>query len=213
MKLYIAGPMTGIAEHNFPAFDQAQAALEEDGFEVISPASYGSGEESWAWYLRRDLKLVLEVDGIAVLPGWQASKGARMEVNTALTLEMPVRTVNGWRFTDPVGFIDAVPQIPTANEVGAWLTTTFGPDRSVVEQTLVLAEETGEVCRAVVKREQHIRGTDEEWAAAIRKEAADVVIALLSIAYTEGFDLVTETAKRWADVSTRDSVGSRAAGS
>lgn len=103
-----------------------------------------------------------------------------------------------------------VDRMPTTAEVGAWLVATFGPERSVVEQALVVAEETGELCRAVVKRAQKVRGTDEEWSYAIRGEAADVVITLLSLAHTEGFDLETEVARRWREVSSRNAVAPRA---
>ena len=37
MKLYIAGPMTGLVAFNFPAFEAARQDLEDAGFEVESP--------------------------------------------------------------------------------------------------------------------------------------------------------------------------------
>jgi NTP pyrophosphatase (non-canonical NTP hydrolase) len=99
--------------------------------------------------------------------------------------------------------------MPTTEQVGAWLAATFGPDRSPVEQGLVLAEETGEVCRALVKREQRVRGDTSWWTAHVRAEVADVVITCLSLAATERFDLAEAVAERWAHVSRRDSVGHR----
>ena len=101
------------------------------------------------------------------------------------------------------------PQCPTQAEVTAWLTDNFGPDRSVEQQVLVLAEEVGELARAVVKRAQGIRGTHAEWTAQLHAEAADVLITLLAIAGTEGFDLTETAARKWAVITGRDATAAR----
>lgn len=98
----------------------------------------------------------------------------------------------------------AAPVGPTQGEVGAWLDEHFGPFRSVEHQALVLAEEVGELCRAVVKRAQGIRASHAEWTAQLHAEAADVLITLLAIAATEGFDLHAAAAAKWAAVTTRN---------
>src|SRR5262245_23383467 len=38
-KIYIAGPMRGYPSYNFPAFDEAEAALTAGGWRVLSPAA------------------------------------------------------------------------------------------------------------------------------------------------------------------------------
>ena len=96
MKLYIAGPMTGYDDLNFPAFHQAKARLIEAGYEVVSPADRGGGEMSWAEYMKLDLKDMLDCDGIALLPGWEDSTGAGIEVDLGEILEMPNHDVDSW---------------------------------------------------------------------------------------------------------------------
>lgn len=204
-KLYLAGPMTGYAGHNFPAFRDAERNLIAAGHVVLSPAANPYGQAPWADYLRRDLRMVLDADAVAVLPGWETSRGARLEVRTAQALGMDVRTVAAWLSGGAGGPVPVIPEMPTSNEVGEWITHNFGPSE-VRDQVLVVAEEVGELCRALVKREQGIRGSHAEWSAALRKEASDVVIALLAVAYIEGFDLPAEVERVWREVSSRDFV-------
>ena len=83
-RIYIAGPMTGYEEHNFPAFKAAERFLRQYGYEVVSPRELEILEtgprKSWEYYLRRDLKELLTCNHIAVLPGWERSRGASLEV-------------------------------------------------------------------------------------------------------------------------------------
>jgi hypothetical protein len=96
MKLYIAGPMTGIESRNFPAFDQADKFFRQKGYEVINPAILAgsdvpdTGVHSKHYFdmLKRDIRLLVECDAIAMLPGWQNSKGARLEYFIARTFNL-----------------------------------------------------------------------------------------------------------------------------
>lgn len=87
-------------------------------------------------------------------------------------------------------------------EVNAWVLRNF--DNSELTAVVGMVEEVGELCRAVVKMEQGIRGSREQWFAEIRKESGDVFIKLCDIARFYGFDLADAVAERWADVSRRD---------
>lgn len=127
MRLYTAGPMTGIPQYNFPAFDRMAALLREHGHDVISPAelddpadraramaspdgapqtAHGFGK-TWGDFLARDVKLLADdgIEGIVVLPGWEASRGSRLEtfVGNALC-GLPVFEFHGW--LEPVFPID-----------------------------------------------------------------------------------------------------------
>lgn len=90
---YIAGPMSGLPEHGYPAFFKAEADLTGKGFSVFNPArldkSLGPCED-YRDYYRRDIPYLLESDGIVLLPGWERSRGAKMELTIAATIGMKV---------------------------------------------------------------------------------------------------------------------------
>lgn len=68
------------------------------------------------------------------------------------------------------------------------------PNENVERCGLALAEEAGEVARAILKREHQRdgdgdRGGERDWTANLRKEVAQVVITCMSLAEREGFSL------------------------
>lgn len=113
LHVYLAGPMTGIAEFNFPAFDAAAAKLRDLGYVVFNPADndrdkHGfdptgmTGHEDLTGILDRrkvladDLAWICaEADVVCVLPQWHWSSGARAEAAAARALDIPVITVAG----------------------------------------------------------------------------------------------------------------------
>lgn len=108
MKLYVSGPMTGYPDLNYPLFELAAGELRKAGFEVFNPAE-NEEQDSWEAYLRIDLAMVLAADGVAVLPNWQESRGARLEVDVAHALHIPVLPVARWLDQPPASQQIAVP--------------------------------------------------------------------------------------------------------
>lgn len=91
MKLYIAGPMRGIPELNFPAFHAAAAQLRAVGHEVFNPAEHDM-QHSMRAAMAVDLDwLVNNADGVVLLSGWAQSRGARAEVAVAEAIGIPVK--------------------------------------------------------------------------------------------------------------------------
>jgi len=95
---YIAGPMTGIPEFNFPMFDAVAERLRADGWVVISPAEMDRADgfdesgltghealtnEQRHRFAHNDIGALLRVDAIVMLPGWRNSTGARNEYSVA----------------------------------------------------------------------------------------------------------------------------------
>lgn len=84
--------MTGYDEMNYPAFHAGAQALREAGHEVFNPAETFDGDKSLTWetYMRVDLQAVLDAEGVAVLDGWESSRGATLEVAVARAIGIPV---------------------------------------------------------------------------------------------------------------------------
>jgi hypothetical protein len=76
--LYLAGPMSGYNEHNFPLFNRVAAMLRAQGWYVLNPAENFKGDASHSYEVHylADIKLVELCDTIAFLPDWQKSGGA-----------------------------------------------------------------------------------------------------------------------------------------
>jgi len=95
MKLYIAGPMTGHEDWNYPAFNDVQRRLEAAGYTVLNPARQPDGL-TYDEYLKRALADVFECDGIALLNGWWDSPGAKAEVALADALKKDASMYGVW---------------------------------------------------------------------------------------------------------------------
>lgn len=85
--VYISGPMTGLPDFNYRAFDSKACELHREGHIVRNPAQILGGDD-WTWqqWMREALKLQLDADVVHMLPGWRKSRGARIERRLALIL-------------------------------------------------------------------------------------------------------------------------------
>lgn len=101
-RIYIAGPMRGYPDYNFPAFDAAAERFRNLGWTVVNPAEMdrerGFDETKdtpdKAFLKHAILSDLLEIstcDAIAVLPGWERSKGANAEISLAIFLNLDIR--------------------------------------------------------------------------------------------------------------------------
>lgn len=110
--VYIAGPMRGIPHFNFPVFDAAKAYLLQMGYDVLSPADFDRdldgfdpftpeyetaegcadfpGDMDFKRVVTRDLTAVTQCDAVALLPGWEKSKGAVAEIAVANWMGKPL---------------------------------------------------------------------------------------------------------------------------
>lgn len=90
-KIYIAGPMTGLPDLNFPAFHGEASWLRAMGNEVINPAEVNPDPATkWEDCMRADIAQLVTCDGIHMLAGWEKSRGATLEHHIALSLGMEI---------------------------------------------------------------------------------------------------------------------------
>lgn len=100
MKVYIAGPMRGYEKWNHPAFDEAENRWRAAGHIAFSPAAtdralgYEPGGVMDGSQLRHvimvDITAVCNADAVALLPGWERSAGAAVEVALAQFLGLRI---------------------------------------------------------------------------------------------------------------------------
>lgn len=84
MKLYLAGPMTGYPELNFPAFHTEALRLRGLGYQVVNPAELNCDiNAGWLECMRKDIAELVLCDGVALLDGWESSEGATLERDIA----------------------------------------------------------------------------------------------------------------------------------
>lgn len=101
-RIYVAGPMTGIARWNRPAFVKAAKLLREVGWEVTSPIeisdAFGSQNTIVTTpglldtVIDEELAQLAKCDAIYLLKGWENSRGAKTELLLALEKGMDVIT-------------------------------------------------------------------------------------------------------------------------
>jgi len=85
-NIYIAGPMTGLPDYNYPKFNAMERTLRKAGYSMIlNPADIAGGETGYhySYYIRESLKLVSKADAVVFLNGWENSKGANLEFHAA----------------------------------------------------------------------------------------------------------------------------------
>jgi hypothetical protein len=97
--------MTGLPEFNYPEFRRCAADLRAAGYAVESPAENDNPSGEWADWMRLGIAQVLRVEGIALLPGWEESKGATLELHVAKQLGLPWGSVTAW-LSPPRGTLD-----------------------------------------------------------------------------------------------------------
>lgn len=94
MRVYISGKITGTDDYN-ERFQKAENDLKRLGHTPANPVKICSGMNNATHeeYMRRCLKVLVECDGIYLLPGYENSQGARLEKYIADSIGMSIITI------------------------------------------------------------------------------------------------------------------------
>ena len=92
--IYIAGPMSGIKDHNRPLFNMVAAELTEQSHSVLNPATIPDGL-SQGQYMQICLPMVAVAHELVMLPGWEQSDGAYIEFLLAKKSGKTIRELGG----------------------------------------------------------------------------------------------------------------------
>ena len=93
-RIYIAGPMTGLPDSNYAAFNDAAARLRKRCWHVENPAEnpapHVEAHCNWTAYMRMGISQLMTCHAIYLLPGWQQSPGASAEYFIAQRLGLTI---------------------------------------------------------------------------------------------------------------------------
>ncbi|MEW6166032.1 MAG: dATP/dGTP pyrophosphohydrolase domain-containing protein [Pseudomonadota bacterium] len=125
-RIYLSGPMTGLPDFNFPAFNAEAARLRSLGYDVVNPAELNPDFETpYDECLRVDLKALLDCDTIAMLDGWMDSNGAHLEMHIAH--RVGIRVIEARRIDDNTLHAGQLDLVAHLHRQRAFSMRTFGP--------------------------------------------------------------------------------------
>lgn len=98
-RVFLSGPMTGIKDYNFPLFNHVAEACRKCGYEVVNPVDICkkykkervlSDKTVFDAMIAEQQEAERTCNGLILLPGWENSKGVRLELKTAIEQNMRI---------------------------------------------------------------------------------------------------------------------------
>lgn len=98
-RIFLSGPMTGIKDFNFPLFNAVAEKVRGLGFEVVNPVDICkkfkkervlADKTVFEQMINEQQEAERTCDILMLLPGWENSKGVRLELKTALEMGLPI---------------------------------------------------------------------------------------------------------------------------
>ena len=90
---YISGPMSGLPDLNYPAFFAAEEELKDKFNSILNPARLEldvDQSSTWENWMRKAIVMLTSASHVVLLPGWENSKGAKLELAIAEALNLTI---------------------------------------------------------------------------------------------------------------------------
>jgi len=91
-KIYISGPISGRSlEEAKDEFSRYAKKIGSMGMNPVNPFYNNVKDDApWETHMKADLKIMLDCDEVHMLPGWEKSKGAKIELRVAKDMGMTI---------------------------------------------------------------------------------------------------------------------------
>ena len=87
--VFLSGAISSRLDTYRDAFNEVEEVLKDLGFTCYNPTIIPSDTE-WSVAMEQTLKVLQYVNCVFVLQGWEQSKGTKIEISKARTLNIPV---------------------------------------------------------------------------------------------------------------------------
>ena len=89
-RVYLSGPITNTKNYKGLFMFAEELVSYDEAEQIYNPAAQIPASSSWEQAMHRCLSEITEYDTVVMLPGWNVSRGARLERDVALACGMRV---------------------------------------------------------------------------------------------------------------------------
>lgn len=98
-RVYLSGPITNTKNYKGLFMFAEELAVLDDAEQIYNPAAQIPASSSWEQAMHRCLSEITNYDTVVMLPGWNTSRGARLECDVALACGMQIVDFSGNKIT------------------------------------------------------------------------------------------------------------------